>query len=397
MTGQYTDFFFPEHGVRYVAVNDCYDSDKEDNDIAPFKHILYEMYAKDISKKVRSMRATSAKQGKFMGSKPPYGYVKSSDDKHQLIPDPYAAEIVKRLFREFACGASGRSIATNLNSEGVDTPAVYYFKQTGKRSTRGDSCPQWGSATIMQLLKNHVYIGNMVQCKRKVSSFKTKKRITTSSDDWVTVEATHEPLVDSRTWENVQRRFEKTKKAPCNNAIRGNGFEDMNIFSGIIECADCGAAMQFNHKIRKGVDAKNIYRCGRYVNNGKDACSTHSIDAELLAYVILKDIQRHAETAVQDESQLLSRLLFFSENERRNEKVVQERVLRDTTNRMAFVENASKKLFEERITGNVPDSLFKKMLTDYERELSSLEEKATGAKRSILEIENNEPNCKASN
>ena len=153
MTGHYTDFFFPEHGVRYVAVNDSYDSENEDNDIAPFKHILNEMYAKDISKKVRSMRATSAKQGKFMGSKPPYGYVKSTDDKHVLIPDTYASGIVKRMFREFSCGASGRSIAAELNSEGVETPAAYYFRQTGKRATRGDSCPQWGSATVIQLLK----------------------------------------------------------------------------------------------------------------------------------------------------------------------------------------------------------------------------------------------------
>ena len=107
------------------------------------------MYAKDISKKVRSVRQTSAKQGKFMGSKPPFGYVKSPEDKHLLIIDPPAAEIVKRLFREFANGDSGRNIAAKLNGEGVDTPAEYYFKQTGKRSTQSNSGLQWGSCTIM--------------------------------------------------------------------------------------------------------------------------------------------------------------------------------------------------------------------------------------------------------
>ena len=259
MTGQYTDFFFPEHGVRYVAVNDSYDSAKEDNDIAPFKNILNEMYAKDISKKVRSVRKTSAKQGKFMGSKPPFGYIKSPEDKHLLVIDPPAAEIVKRLFREFAGGDSGRNIATKLNDEGVDTPAEYYFKQTGKRATRGGQ--QWGSMTIMQLLKNQVYIGNMVQGKRKVSSFKTKKRLVTNPDDWIIVEDTHEPIIDRLTWDCVQRRIGSTRRAHSNNTIKVSGADEVNIFSGIIRCADCGAAMAFNRKVEKSGVVRRFYRC----------------------------------------------------------------------------------------------------------------------------------------
>jgi Site-specific recombinases, DNA invertase Pin homologs len=250
MTGQYTDFFFLEHGIRYVAVNDIYDSAKDDNNIAPFKNILNEMYAKDISKKVRSVRQMSAKQGKFMGSKPPFGYVKSPEDKHLLVIDPPAAEVVKRLFRESAGGDSGRNIAAKLNTEDVDTPAEYYFKQTGKRATRGDNGQQWGSTTIIQLLKNQVYIGNMVQCKRKVSSFKTKKRLVTSPDDWVVVEDTHEPIIDRFTWDCMQRRMETIRRAPSNNTIKMGSTDEINIFSGIIRCADCGAAMAFVRRER---------------------------------------------------------------------------------------------------------------------------------------------------
>ena len=234
----------------------------------------------------------------------------------------------------------------------------------------------------------------MTQCKRKVSSFKTKKRLVTDPNDWVTVEDTHEALVDLHTWDSVQNRIEKSKKAVANNATTGNGSDSANIFSGIINCYDCGAAMTFNHKARKGVPGKNIYRCGRYVNNGKDVCSTHTIDAELLEYVIRKDIQSHAETAVHDESQLLSRLLTFSNKERKSEKAAQERGLREVTNRIAFLEDASKRLFEERITGNVPDSLFKKMLADYDKELTVLEIKASEAKRQLHEEESNEHNIR---
>lgn len=394
MTGQYTDFFFPEHGVRYVAVNDSYDSDKDDNDIAPFKNILNEMYAKDISKKVRSVRQTSAKQGKFMGSKPPFGYIKSSEDKHLLVIDPPAAEIVKRLFREFAGGDSGRNIAAKLNGEGVDTPAEYYFKQTGKRSTRGDNGQQWGSCTIMQLLRNQVYIGDMVQCKRKVSSFKTKKRLVTSPEDWVIVEDTHEAIIDRFTWECVQRRMDSTKRAPSHHSIRVNSTDEVNIFSGIIRCADCGAAMAFNRKVGKSGAERRFYRCSRYANSGSKSCSMHTIDADTLESIILSDIQYYAQTAITDEKKLMDRLLCFSGQERQNEKAAQEKILRDKINRISFIEDASKRLFEEKITGNVPDSLFKKMLADYERELSELEDKSADIRQRIKEEASGENDVK---
>lgn len=373
MTGQYTDFFFPEHNVRYVAVNDSYDSAKEDNDIAPFKNILNEMYAKDISKKIRSVRTTSAKQGKFMGSKPPYGYTKSPDNKYQLVIDPVASQIVKRLFNEYIAGDSGRNIAAKLNDEGVDTPAVYYFKQTGKRATKSDSCQLWGSATIMQLLKNQVYIGDMVQCKRKVSSFKTKKRLVTNPDAWVVVEDTHEAIIGRDIWDKVQKRIQVTRRAPSNHAIKTNGTDEVNIFSGIIRCADCGSAMAFNRKARKLGNDKRFYRCSRYANNAK-ACSMHTVDAEVLESVILADIQHHAKAAIQDEEALIDRLYKFSGQESRNEKAAQEKSLRDTKNRIVFLYQTSKQLLEEKVAGNVPDSLFKKMLADYEREISELEE-----------------------
>lgn len=395
MTGQYTDFFFPEHNVRYVAVNDSYDSDKDDNDIAPFKNILNEMYAKDISKKVRSVRHTSAKQGKFMGSKPPYGYVKSPENKHQLIVDPPAAEIVRRIFRAFANGDSGRNLADTLNVEGIDTPAVYYFKQTGKRATRSDSCPQWGSATILQLLRNQVYIGDMVQGKRKVSSFKTKKRLVTNTDDWVVVQGTHEAIVDSFTWQSVQKRLDKAKRAPAKSPDKVDNTEEVNIFSGIIRCADCGAAMAFNRKAYKNGAERKFYRCSRYANNGSKSCSTHTIDLDTLEGIILADIQYHAQTAVADEEKLFDRLLAFSGQERQNEKAAQEKSLREAKNRIVFIEDASKRLFEEKIAGNVPESMFKKLFADYERELTELEDNMHSLRQALSDSESNESDVKA--
>lgn len=341
------------------------------------------MYAKDISKKVRSVRQTSAKQGKFMGSKPPYGYAKSPENKHQLVIDPPAAEIIRRLYREFAGGESGRNIAAKLNAEGVDTPAMYYFKQTGKRATRGDSCQQWGSATIMQLLKNQVYIGDMVQCKRKVSSFKTKKRLITNPDAWVVVEDTHEAIVDKYTWECAQRRINASRRNQQGNRIIRTNNDEVNLFSGIIRCADCGAAMAFNRKVRKSGAEKQFYRCSRYANNGAKTCSMHTIDLEVLECVILADIQYHAKMAIQDEQALLDKLLSYSGKEQEKKRAAQERTLRDTTKRIAFVQEASKQLFEQKVGGTVPDSLFKKMFAEYEAELTTLEEQAAEMQRQL--------------
>ena len=384
MTGQYTDFFFPEHGVRYVAVNDSYDSDKEDNDIAPFKNILNEMYAKDISKKVRSVRISSAKQGKFMGSKPPYGYSKTTENKYQLVIDPIAAEIVRRMFGEFACGDSARNIASKLNADGIDTPAIYYFKQTGKRATKTDNCQKWGSATVIQLLRNQVYIGNMVQGKRKVSSFKTKKRILTSKNDWITVQNTHQPITSLDEWEAVQRRLSKSRNAPSNNTVKkSKNMDEVNLFSGILRCADCGASMVFNRRVRKSGKENLFYRCQRYSNNGRNACGAHSINAHELTTIVLQEIQYYARMAAQSEADLFEKLLALSDNATKEETAVSENTLRDTEKRISYIEIAGKQLFEEKVAGSVPDSMFRKMVADYQLEIEHLTERASQLRENI--------------
>ena len=377
------------HSLRYVAVNDSYDSDKEDNDIAPFKNILNEMYAKDISRKVRSVKLTGAKHGKFMGSKPPFGYVKSSEDKHKLAIDPPAAEVVRRIFREYANGESARGIAAKLNADGVDTPAICYFKKTGKRATQGDHCQQWGSHTLMQLLRNRVYLGHMVQGKRNVSSFKTKKRLVTAQPDWITVENTHEPIIQPSEWESVQGRFAKAGKTQANTLVRRGRTAEISLFSGLIRCADCGASMAFNRKVRKNGVSKLVYRCSRYANNGGKSCTTHTIDAEVLEHVLLHDIRQHAKTAVRDEQGLLERLLAFSGEICRNESAAIEQTLRNTESRIAFIENAGKQLFEERVVGNVPDAMFKKMLADYQQETELLTQKASELRERLQSGRNN--------
>jgi hypothetical protein len=229
----------------------------------------------------------------------------------------------------------------------------------------------------------------MVQGKRKVSSFKTKKRLFTCQDDWVIVENTHEAIIDENTWKSVQNRLESAKNTASNHTVKTNGMDEISVFSGIIRCAECGAAMAFNRRIRKNGEEKLLYRCSRYANNGAESCSSHTIDAEILECVILHDIQHHAKNAITDESRLLDRLFEFSGEAYRNDNAAKEKIVHDADSRIQFIENASKKLFKEKITGNIPDSLFKKMLADYESEITDLNEKVAQLRRQLQESRDN--------
>jgi len=367
MTGQYTDFFFPQHGVRYIAVNDGYDTMNTDNDIAPFKNVLNEMYAGDISKKVRSARRSSALQGKFMGSLPPFGYMKSPTNKHQLIPDEESAPIMRRIFKLFSQGDSARHIAGILNSENIPSPAVYYYSKQGKKHPNPKVSNTWGSATIMQLLKNEVYIGNMVQGKRKVSSFKTGLREFTSPDDWIVVENTHEPLIDREVWNAVQMRLKIERRR---NKVSHTG--EVSLFSGIAKCADCGSAMNFNRKQQRGKEYM-LYKCGRYANHGKSACSIHSISFEVLEETVLRDIQNNAILAAGNQKKLIRRLEKYGNREQEEKRLSLEKKLCGAHNRLSELDNLIRKLFEERYAGNVPDSIFKRLMSDYEKEQQNLQ------------------------
>ena len=360
-TGQYTDFFFPRHGVRYIAVNDNHDSRDIDNDITPFKNILNEMYAKDISKKIRSSRKVSAQQGKFMGSQSPFGYIKNPANKYQLIPDEESAPIVQRIFKLFANGESGRYIAGILNRENIPSPAVYHYSKLGKEHPNPKVSRTWGSATVIQLLRNQAYIGNMVQGQRAVTSFKTKERHFTEPDEWIIVEGTHEPLIDNETWEAVQKRLaviKKEKSKVCNTG-------ELSLFAKLLKCADCGSTMAFNTKNQHG-KTYMMYKCSRYANHGKSVCSIHSVSLEMLEETVLQDIQYHAKLAASDNDKLRKRLMTLENDGQEEKRLTLERKMREANNRIKTIDDLNKKLFEERFAGNVPDSIFKKMMSDYE-------------------------------
>ena len=302
-----------------------------------------------------------------MGPKAPYGYERSPSEKHSLVPDPDVAPTVKRIFKLFAQGDSGRHIASILNNEGVPSPSIYYYNKLGKTPAYKTANLTWCSSTIMQLLKNRVYKGDMVQGKRKNVSFKTKDRKLTSSDEWIIVEGTHEALIDNETWNEVERRV--TQRIRTEICHKG----EISLFSGIARCADCGAAMVFTTRRYKGTVYQH-YRCSRYVNHGKEICSIHAISLGTLEEAVFADIQANAKLAASDRETLLLRLMSYGNREQDREKLSLEKKVCTTQNRLIDLENLIQKLFEERCAGNVPDSIFKKLMHDYEAEQKTLQE-----------------------
>lgn len=369
--GYYTDEFFIEQGVRFIAINDSFDSMREEeNEIAPFKNVLNEWYPRDISKKVRQVKKSAARQGKFMGSQAPYGYKKSPGDKHILIIDEPAAAIMRRIFTEFAGGDSARMISERLNQEGIDCPRFYHAKYAGGQTPKPNENNNWGSTSVLQMLKNQAYIGNMVQGKRQVSSFKTKKRRNVDPEDWITVEGTHEPIIDRELWDRVQKRL----NSKGHHVQRKHADKKLSLFAGVLRCADCGSIMAYSTKRLKD-STVGTYRCTRYVNNGKTACSTHYIQEDCLVAFVLNDIRLHAKLANAERERITRQLMYNLNQSQGQETRTLEKQKREDENRLTAIAANIKSLYEDKCLGKLPENIFQTLLLDFIAEQSCLEDK----------------------
>ena len=383
MTGQYTDNFFPDNNIRFIAINDSIDSDVE-NDITPFKHVLNEMYAKDISRKTRSGKKTLSENGKFNGPRPPYGYKRSQSDRHTFEIDEVAAGNVRRIYEMFLGGKSGRLIGDILNREEMPSPNAYFYASQNKPNPNKNQSDKWGSGTIMNIIRNPVYKGVMVNGKRRVTSFKNKKVVRNSPDTWIVVEDTHEPIINQSVWDEAQKIVAKNHVG-----IRRGGSGAIALFSGVVKCADCGAKMTFNRKVYKDY-TKEYYRCGRYTNKGTDACKPHTILEGAIYKEVIEDIRAYAKFAYNDEQQLINRLSKDNVNHSYKQVQRQEKLLKDKERRLSDIDLLVQSLFEEKINGTVPENIFKRMAKKYDDEQLNLAKEIETLKNDLADLKRNE-------
>ena len=280
-SGYYTETYFPEHNVRYIAILDNIDTatDSANNDIAPFKSILNEMYAKDTSKKINSVLQSKRKQGEYLGTAP-YGYKKDPENKYHLIIDEEAAKVVKLIFERYLEGYGTMQIADYLSGQKIPIPSDYNKK---KRGTKSITYGLWAQSTVRFILSNEIYTGTVIQGKRKKLSFKSKKFIDVPEEDWVRVPNMHEAIVSVEDYERAKRIIESTKGSRV--------VENDYLFKGLLRCYDCKGYIGIRSPDKNG----NIYgRCQRYGRYGKfDVCSPHNFNYQVFEesmILVLKEI-----------------------------------------------------------------------------------------------------------
>ena len=287
MTGHYMERYFPEKRVRYISLLDGIDTGVEStaNDITPFRAIMNDMYAKDISKKIKSVKRDKQRKGQFIGGKPMYGYKMHPTEKNEIVIDEEVAPVVRRIFAMALDGMSCRKIAATLNEEGIPTPATYCGWNMGRK---GPYAGLWSSERISEMLQNETYLGNMVQGRTVKISYKSKKCLKQDRENWVVVENTHEPLISQETWDAVQRMD--------NHPARGRSGKSGTIalFGGLLRCMDCGSSMRYMRDYRKKISEKEpeykAYVCNRYASGGKNACSSHYINQKVLTQIVMSDM-----------------------------------------------------------------------------------------------------------
>ncbi len=380
--GEYTDYFFPKHKVRYIAVNDNYDNDKEDDFVA-FRNIFNEHYAKDTSKKIKSVKKSQMKQGLFIGSQPAMGYMRDPNDKHKLIVDEEAADIIRRMFHRYSIGDSARHIADTFNQEGVPTPREYFFNRIDKPNPYTGDAITWGSSTIIRMLGNQVYIGHMCQGKRQKKSFKMKRRDVIPQDDWIVVENTHEPIIDEITWNRVQTILKRNKRS-AKPRLRDD--KTVALFSGKVRCADCQAVMTYTYSKNTVYKPYYKYRCSTYSNQGKTACSYHAILDDELKAIVLAEIHKFSNIASIYEDELLKKLIDINSNIKLKNNSFLEKQIRRTNRELQGIAPKIDVLIDQMANGNISEQMFKKLMNQYEQKQNDLSEKLAEQKAELSRI-----------
>ena len=365
--GKYTDFIFPSLGCRFIALNDGVDTAKQNNEMVMIlKNVMNDLYARDTSAKIKAVKRSTFKSGKYIGCYAPIGYRKDPEDHHHLLIDPMTAPIVKRIFDMRMQGYSFRKIARTLNEEKVPSPRSFYYLSEQRENLRGET-PFWNDVTIKSVLRNEVYLGHMVQNKTGTVSYKNHKQIAKPEEEWIKVENTHEALVSQETWAFVQ----SLDNHPARNRSGKSGV--VHLYASVLHCMDCGATMRHYSDSRKKDDGTRqstyeAYCCNRYATGGKAACSAHHINSRVLTEVVLTDIRQKAAMAQRDPEHMRSLILKQQNTALAEQTQTLRTSLAALDKRIAELDKLVVAAYEDKVAARIPEALCIQFLTRYENE-----------------------------
>lgn len=378
--GYYTDTYFPDRNIRFIAVNDGVDSAEGENELAPFRNVMNEMYARDVSRKVRSAHRIRGNSGEPL-AQPPYGYMKSPENKKKWIIDPEAATVVRDIFQMALEGKGNDTIAHILQNQEILIPMAYWRE---KGLPRGGKVVQpnpykWSKSTVDKILSQQEYCGDIVNFKTYSKSFKQKARLKNPEENWVIFKNVHEPIIDRDVWEQVQKLTANTKRR---SPKPENG--PKNMFADFLYCADCGSKLWFHINSINGI---HFFSCSNYTKDYRGSCpQRHYLRADAIQEVVTMGLRRMA-LFLQDDEETFAQLLADKTNaDMISEQKHLEAEIQKATMRSEDVLRLYEKIYEDNATGKVSDEWFMQLSHKYEVERMELKQKIQGWKQRLVEL-----------
>lgn len=354
---------FTDSNIRFIAADDNYDSLVNSDDLLfPIKNVVNEMYARDVSKKTKAAKKAKARDGQFIGSKAPFGYKIDPNDRHHLIVDEPAAQVVKRIFRLASEGVGYNKMAKIFREEKVLTPIAYfnlnnpdYFKSDYWRKEF-----DWHVTSIRAILNNEVYLGKLVYGKQRNKSMKSKEKVRNPKEDWIVVENCHEPIITQELWDTVHKIL-NAKHRPAKAG-------EVQMFAGLLYCSDCGHCMTYSQKQRKDGSYHGAYSCWMYKTHGKEYCASHYITFDTIYELVLIDIQRNLFQYRKNTDKFKSILSrkYQSDSQKQAEQITLE--YEQKQKRCEELDKIISRLYEDNVLGRIGDERYESMSQSYELE-----------------------------
>ena len=374
MVGYYTEIYFSNLDIRFIAINDNVDSNiQTENDLTPFKNVFNEWYARDTSKKIRAVFKAKGNSGKHLTTNPPFGYKKDPNDKDKWIIDDEAAATVRRIFQMYVDGYRISEIGHKLTEEKVETPILYYMNRGIKTNARSEYPEIWDLMSIKYILSQMAYAGHTVNFQTAVKSYKTKKQVNLPRNQWVIFRNTQEAIIDEKTFETVQQ-MRKVKRARTK-------YNEPNMFSGLLYCADCGNHLTIQRVARNR--KMDNFSCATYRKKKKGLCSCHRILVSDLETIVKEDLQKVCEYVFLHEKEFTDEYLSGSKRETVKFQAKTKAELKRLSERQEEIGKIIRKLYEDNVCGRITDERFDFLAKSYEDEGNDLKTKSQELKNAL--------------
>ena len=379
--GQYTEMLFPRWDVRYIAINDNYDSlYSEGNELAPFKNLFNEWYARDTSKKIRAVVKAKAERGERVGTVVPYGYRKDPDVKGHLLVNEDTAPVVRLIFSLCAEGKGPKVIANILREKQILKPTAYRYQTSGKygATTDTEDIYGWNDRTVAGILDNEIYLGHTINCRTTVVSYKDKRKKDIPESEWYRFENTHEAIIDKVTWD-IARKVREGKR-------RRTNMGDVDKYSGLLYCADCGSKLYFVRGTTIKREAYNFI-CSRYRKHmGHELCTPHTIREMALDEIVLEEIRSVTYYARANTDQFVDFIQKKSSAESRRELNAKTAELGRLEKRNGDLNALFKRLYEDHVLGKVTSEQFRMLSEGYNEEQRTIQEEIPKLRKAIEDL-----------